>query len=84
MRFVNSFGHEYEIRLDAENQIRIDNDYRKDMTLEEYYAYSGAWKERDYFEFMECEIRDALTEGSGWITITDSDIESIPKDRGTE
>lgn len=80
MRFVNSNGYEYQIRLDANNQIRIDHPDRKNMTLEEYYSFAAAWAERDYFEFMESEIVGALDEGFGMIGITKEDIESVPKE----
>lgn len=80
MRFMNSKGYDYEIRLDEQGTIRIDHMERANMTLEEYYAYADAAVERPYFDFMESEIRDALKEGFAIIEITKEDLRSIPRD----
>ena len=87
MIFTNSQGYEYRIRLDVPegqdlirlDNIRIDHQDRPNMTLEEYFAFTGAGAERPYFEFMELEILDSLQEGNG-LEITKDDLNSLPKE----
>lgn len=79
MRFVSISGHEYELVLDDENQIRINHPGRRGMTVEEYLEFARCSEERQYFEMMETEIRDAILSGSDLLEITREDLESIPK-----
>jgi hypothetical protein len=79
MRFVSITGHEYEMWLDGENQIRIDHPDRRGMTVEEYLEFARCLEERPYFEMMETEIRDAILSGSDLLEITLEDLGSLPK-----
>lgn len=77
MRFKNSADYEYEMRLDAAGNIKIDARHRTDMTIAEYLEYSGMPRERYYFNEMESEIKQALQENdpNGKIEITALDVE---------
>lgn len=61
IRFVNVRGYEYKIGL-KEGEIVIDTGEGGLLTLEEYYAYANAGRERAWFEAMGGEIRQSIAE----------------------
>ncbi|MBP2147215.1 putative transposon-encoded protein [Methanofollis sp. W23] len=63
IRFRNSQGNEYEIGL-VNDEIVIDVGEGGVLSLESYYNYADAERERIYFEFMGTEIRDSIREAA--------------------